>query len=134
MPEKCRTQFKYKNAQYICWNNCLATLYLTQMRWRVEKGDVLGWTTSYNKFSGGWFLIKTGNNLYFIIVTKWFDFHYALYVVYQFVLSGQLQLISFSHKDIMLIYIDSFNRLEINSSLAGTLLSRRYQQPSLCQL
>ena len=134
MTRLCCALFKYENKREMGWYNWLKTLHFTRMRWRVEKGDVLGWTTSYNKFSGGWFLIKTGNNLYFIIVTKWFDFHYALYVVYQFVLSGQLQLISFSHKDIMLIYIDSFNRLEINSSLAGTLLSRRYQQPSLCQL
>ena len=46
MPEKCRTLFKYENDIYICCNNWLTTLYFTQMRWRVEKGDVLGWTTS----------------------------------------------------------------------------------------
>ena len=54
MPEKCRTWFKYENSRYISWDNELTTLRFTQMRWRVENGDVLGRTTSQ-------FLISMGN-------------------------------------------------------------------------
>ena len=44
MPEKFRALFKYENARYISWNNLLKILNFTQIRWRVGKGDVLGWT------------------------------------------------------------------------------------------
>ena len=37
---------KMKMKQKIGWDNWLTTLYFTQMRWCVEKWDVLGWTPS----------------------------------------------------------------------------------------
>ena len=38
--------FKIENETKIGWDNLLTTLYFTQMRWCVEKWDVLGWTPS----------------------------------------------------------------------------------------
>ena len=46
MTEKCRELFKYENERKIDWNNWLTTFSLAQIIWRVEKGDVLGWTPS----------------------------------------------------------------------------------------
>ena len=41
-----RKIFIYETARYISWYNWLRSIQFTQMIWRVEKGDVLGWTTS----------------------------------------------------------------------------------------
>ena len=41
------TLFKYENKREMGWDNQLKTFHFTQMRWRLEKGYVLGWTTSY---------------------------------------------------------------------------------------
>ena len=41
-----RALFKYENEREISWESLLTTLQFTHMKWRVEKGDVLGWTPS----------------------------------------------------------------------------------------
>ena len=46
MTELCRALFKYENERKIGWYNRLTTLWFTKSLWRVEKGDLLGWTLS----------------------------------------------------------------------------------------
>ena len=46
MTKFCCALFKYKNEK-IGWDNWLTTLYFNQMRWHVEKGNILGCTPSW---------------------------------------------------------------------------------------
>ena len=46
MTKLCLTMFKYENKMEMGWYNWLKTAWFTQMRWRIEKGDVLVWTMS----------------------------------------------------------------------------------------
>ena len=46
MAKFCQILFRYENKRKISWDNWLMTLYITQLRWRVEKGDLLGLTPS----------------------------------------------------------------------------------------
>ena len=47
MTKLCRALFKCENELKIGWENKCAVLKYNQMRERVEKLDVLGWTKSY---------------------------------------------------------------------------------------
>ena len=56
--EKCKCKKCWK-----CWDNWLAVLWCTQMRYLVEKVDMLSWTLSYAWFSNTLHHVFTNYNL-----------------------------------------------------------------------